>query len=51
MPLITGTILGPSRRRDRRFLMLRDNGQEAAGNSIYLVMNWFDELLSRLPPT
>jgi hypothetical protein len=28
--------------------MMRDNGQEAAVKTIYLVMNWFDELRGKL---
>ena len=30
--------------------MMRDNGQHTAGKTIYLVMNWFDELRAKLPP-
>ena len=32
-----------------RFLMVKDNGQEAAGKAIFLVMHWFDELKSKVP--
>ena len=32
-----------------RFLMVKDNGQEAAGKAVFLVMHWFDELKSKVP--
>ena len=49
--LFSGNYLGDGdlARDTGRFLMLRDNGQEDAGKAIYLVMNWFDELLSKVP--
>jgi Tol biopolymer transport system component len=50
--LFSGNYLGDGdlARDTGRFVMLRDNGQDTAGKSIYLVMNWFDELRSKLRP-
>jgi hypothetical protein len=30
--------------------MMRDDGQDTAGKTIYLVLNWFAELQSKLGP-
>ncbi len=48
--LFSGNYLGEGdfARDAGRFIMLRDNGQEAAGKTIYLVLNWFEELRSKL---
>jgi serine/threonine-protein kinase len=51
--LFSGSYLaeGDLARDTGRWVMVKDNGQEAAGKTIYLVMNWFDELRSRLRPS
>jgi Tol biopolymer transport system component len=48
--LFSGNYLGEGdlARDTGRFIMLRDNGQEAAGKTIYLVLNWFAELRQKL---
>ncbi len=50
--LFAGNHLGDGdlARGTGRFAMMRDNGQDTAGKTIYLVMNWFDELRAKLPP-
>jgi serine/threonine-protein kinase len=49
--LFSGNYLGDGglARDTGRFVMMRDNGQDTAGKTIYLVMNWFDELKAKLP--
>jgi serine/threonine-protein kinase len=48
--LFAGNYLGEGdlARDTGRFVMVKDNGQDAAGKTIYLVLNWFDELRAKL---
>jgi eukaryotic-like serine/threonine-protein kinase len=50
--LFSGNYLGNAifvRALDR-FLFIRDNGQQGAGKSLNLVLDWFDELTAKLAP-
>ncbi len=33
-----------------QFLLIRENGQEAAGKSLNLVLGWFDDLTAKVTP-
>jgi dipeptidyl aminopeptidase/acylaminoacyl peptidase len=50
--LFAGNYLGEGAfaRDADRFIMMRDDGQDTAGKTIYLVLNWFAELQSKLGP-
>ncbi len=34
----------------QQFLLIRENGQEGAGKSLDLVLNWFDDLIAKVKP-
>ena len=34
----------------QQFLLIRENGQEAAGKSLNLVLDWFDDLTAKVRP-
>ena len=34
----------------QQFLLIRENGQEAAGKSLNLVLDWFDDLIAKVRP-
>jgi hypothetical protein len=34
----------------QQFLLIRENGQEAAGRSLNLVLGWFDDLTAKVAP-
>jgi Tol biopolymer transport system component len=48
--LFSGNYLGDGdfARNTGPFVMMRDNGQDTAGKTIYLLMNWFEDLKAKL---